>query len=371
MRVLFDHQIFSIQNVGGISRYFCDLLLGLSEVDGIESDLSVLLSNNLHLRSSHPFSTPRFLPNLRFRGKTRLISSINMRQSLRSLRDGKFDVFHPTYYSPYFVSQLNGRPFVLTIYDMIHERFQHQQNKSHWVNEDKRVLAFRANMIIAISNNTKKDIVDIYGLPQEKVSVVHLGYSPVPPPGETEIRIPEDYLLFVGKRDGYKNFRRFTFAVSPLLRAERGLHIICAGEQPFSSEEAELFRQQGIEAQVLFYYASDKDLAFLYSHARAFVFPSEYEGFGLPILEAFAGGCPVAVSNTSSMPEVAGDAAVYFSPYDADEMYTAIKTVALDTERRHDLIAKGLNRLRQFNIQRTAEKTVAVYKRALLEQKTN
>jgi glycosyltransferase involved in cell wall biosynthesis len=175
LRVLYDHQIFDSQIHGGISRYFAELLREAWTAGAPRCRLGALLSSNEYLREA-PFPHPwRFFPGVRWLRKGKHITAVNRGWSLRCIARGDFDLFHPTYYGTYFLPRLGTRPFVLTVYDMIHELFPAEPGSSSRTAERKAVLAARAAGVIAISESTRQDAIRLLGLPPEKVRVIHLG----------------------------------------------------------------------------------------------------------------------------------------------------------------------------------------------------
>lgn len=360
MKVLFDHQAFCLQPFGGISRYFAELMNSLMAIGSVEPSLSLLIGSNHHLAQIvHP--KPRFTSpwELTFYGRSVVLETINRPTAIAALRHQSFDVFHPTYYSPYFLSRLGAKPFVLTIFDMIHELYEKPDDPTVAM---KRGLARKAARIIAISEQTKRDIVSILGIAEEKITVISLANSikPVSNAG-VGMNLPPRYILYVGNRCSYKNFWFFTESISRLLASSSDLHLICAGSHEFKREEQRRFNDLRIGTNVHHYPGDDRSLAGLYQNALGLVLPSLYEGFGLPILEAFACGCPVAASNTGSLPEVADKAAIYFSPADKEQLLESVRSIIEDTSLRDRLRLLGYKRATMFSWEQTAKKTAEVY----------
>jgi len=178
---------------------------------------------------------------------------MNTYHSRYHLFKNQFDVFHPTYYDPYFLKYLKGKPFVLTIYDMIHEFFPEQFPNKDPTMLNKKVLATKADFIITISHNTKKDVIETYSIDEDRVFVIYLGNSLSSSEKPESLNLPSQYVLYVGDRQIYKNFYRFLIAVAPILHDNPSLYIVCAGGKNFSSEEISLFNKQGILSRVLRY----------------------------------------------------------------------------------------------------------------------
>jgi glycosyltransferase involved in cell wall biosynthesis len=168
------------------------------------------------------------------------------------------------------------------------------------------------------------------------------------------------YLLYVGNRDIYKNFIPFLVAVSPILQ-QYDLGLICAGGGGFNEVEHKAIKSHGVESYVEQRSITDPILAQLYSHAVAFVFPSLYEGFGIPILESMACRCPCVLSDRSSLPEIAGEAALYFNPDNVDDMRAAITKILDDKAYREGLVDRGTKRASIFTWERTVQETLSFY----------
>lgn len=386
MKILFDHQIFEEQRFGGISRYFCEVIQALSGIDSMQAAVALKYSKNEYFRQSafahqahdDPGTYENFMPGLHFKGKWNLYvarntikkpvdaAKVNKALSIEALKKQDFDVFHPTYYDDYFLPYLGNKPFVLTVYDMIHEIYPEFFSLADKVSERKRHLAQKAHTILAISDCTKKDLVRFFGIPSEKIVVTHLASSmeraeSASPPLPLAAALPARYVLFVGARTIYKNFYFFINSMRSLLEADPGLHIFCTGG-PFHKNEKIFLENHGIADRVHQHSASDAELALLYQRALAFVFPSLYEGFGIPVLEAFGNACPAVLARAGSLPEIAGDAALYFDPKDAQSVHAAMAEVLYQPGRAAELVARGQQRHQQFSWARTGQETVAVYR---------
>jgi len=366
MKVLFDHQIFTAQRYGGISRYFFELLRKFELAKDIDTHVPLLMSNNHYFPSNHSFIFKFFFMKSEFKGKQRIISLINKLNTIWYLKNKKFDIFHPTYYDPYFLKYINNVPYVLTVYDMTHEKFDYMFTSNDTTSKNKRILVEKACKIISISESTKRDIIEIYGIDESKIEVVYLGNSLAYSQDVfINIDIPKKYILFVGSRRRYKNFDKFVSSISEVLINDKELSLLCAGGGKFDSNEINSFSNLNITGQVFQYDLNDDNLAYFYKHAELFVFPSLYEGFGIPILEAFACGCPLVCSNTSSLPEIAGNAAQYFNPNDEISIRDAMLNVLNDKKLRDRLIQDGIERLNFFSWEKTAIQTEEIYKSIL------
>lgn len=357
-KVLYDCQAFDMQKRGGVSRYFHDVIKAISSSKDWSCELPCLASRNQYLEASGlaGLGLPRFL-------KKRL-EKYNQANVFRRLRAGNYDVFHPTYYDPSFL-KFSTKPFVLTVYDMIHERAPQYYSPGDRTIGQKAALMKRAARIIAISKSTKDEILHFYpGIPDHKVTVVLLGHQPLPENGSLPACAPKNYILYVGSRLGYKNFTGMLAAFAQIARARGDVSLFCAGGGKWSRRELDLVDLHGLGGRVFQADVPDAGLHQLYKHAIFFIYPSLHEGFGLPILEAFQAGCPVLLSDTSPFREVAGDSAVFFDPTDEQNVKAAMCDVLETDGKREELRLSGLRRLALFSHQKCVEETLAVYKDA-------
>lgn len=358
--ILYDNQIFDLQRFGGISRYFCEIIQRLH----LDYDIAVRYSLNYYIANwslgKHRIPLPRFI--FKYYRKHLLLKNRELTKQL--LQTSHAYLFHPTYYDPSFLEHIGEHPYVVTVHDMIHERLSNQFPDAEETINNKREVITRANRIIAISENTKKDIIELLHIHPDKIDVIYHGTSMKSFSGKHTLQLPEKYLLFVGDRTAYKNFNRFLHSFATLCAEDEELFLVCTGNK-FNKSEKDLLSTLNIENKVIQIKASDKRLCELYSRAELFVFPSLYEGFGIPILEAYACCCPVALSNNSCFPEIAGEAGVYFDPYSEQSIIEAIKEVIYNKERKMELIRLGEDRLRLYSWEKAAAQTEESYKKVL------
>ena len=361
MKILFDHQAFTFQKFGGISRYFYEMIVLFNKRNDISVSTPSFLSSNHYISDKKNINHIRFLPDNEFRGKVRILFFLNEFISTKKLKKQNFDIFHPTYYDTYFLDHLKNKPFVVTVYDMVHEKFPDMLPPDS-VTQNKRCLCEKASKIIAISESTKKDLIELFNIEESKIEVIYLSNSIVVDGNiELDTKVPKNYILFVGSRGGYKNFNRFISAVSLLMIEHSDLSIVCVGGGDFNNQELSLFNELGIRHSIFQFNINDRMLAQIYSNALMFVFPSLYEGFGIPVLESFACNCPLVCSDTSSLPEIAGAGAEYFDPYDEESIYMAVKKVFNSDEEKYRLVKNGKERLKDFSWEKTAEQTYEIY----------
>jgi glycosyltransferase involved in cell wall biosynthesis len=287
--------------------------------------------------------------------------------TLAAARRDRHDILHATFYDPGVLRNVRGGKLVVTVLDMIPEHFPDFFDTRSWYGrfvtkrwiEGKRTLCERADAILAISEHTKQDIVKLYGIDPARITVTHLGNN-LSGGGERLPGLPARYVLFVGTRNTYKNFDLFIEAIAAL--DDRDLAVLCIGGGAFTASESELLGRHRVADRVTQRSVRDDELAACYAHAAAFVFPSRYEGFGIPILEAFACGCPTLVANASCFPEIAGDAALYFEPTDRDSLRDQLCRLLTDEDLRATLRTKALARAQTFTWEATAQRTVTTYR---------
>lgn len=361
MRILYDGEIYNFQSAGGISRYFANLIRRLPE------DFTLGLTTYQPRRGNSPEH-----PNLRtffykrFGFSPGRVSFWLEKHYFRSVASfNSFDILHPTYYSlltRQAISQCR-LPVVLTVWDMIHEIFADQLDPNGQMAEMKRNAILSAQAIICISENTKKDLLERYSIPEEKITVTYLAseinlslsYGTEPTP-----TLP--YYLYVGSRDKYKNFDRLLIAFSKALSIQPDIALCVVGSQ-FSQAEEKLISELKLIDHIKHYgYASDRHLSKLYRCSIAFVYPSLYEGFGIPLLEAMSCGTPVIASDCSSIPEVIGNAGILFNPEDSNDLADAMLALLDSPLKRDYLIQKGYERGNLFSWGKMVAKTLEVYR---------
>ena len=355
MKVLYDHQIFASQTYGGVSRYFAEVI---RHMPAKSWEITVSLSNNHYAHKYGLIDCRRFLPQLNFRHKGRLMSELGKPYSAYRLRQGKYDVFHPTNFDTYCIAPLGLRPMVITYHDT---NFITTKNYNSRMKREQTISLARADHIIAVSENTRRDLLLHFDLNPDKVSVIHHGVSRLSEPEFAHIKpLDYPYILYVGLRHAFKNFTAFAKAFSLIASRFSEVDVVCTREK-FSKEEMALFRDLGIEHRMHYVVADDATLARLYTNALLFVFPSQYEGFGMPILEAMSYGCPCALSAASCFPEIAEDAAIYFSADDIGDMADTIEKLLNSESLRARYTRLGLQRVTQFSWENCAKQHLDIY----------
>ena len=361
MHILYDGKIYETQVAGGINRYFANLI-GKSPKDFTPA-LTTCQPRTINY-PEHPNLKTFFYKRFGFQpGRVSYWLEKHYFRAVTSFNS--FDILHPTYYSLLTRQEINQcrLPIVLTVWDMIHELFSEQIDPKGQLAEAKQKAILSAQAIICISENTKKDLLERYSLAPEKVTVTHLaseinsslshGSEPVP---------TRPYYLYVGGRNGYKNFDSLltAFAKAVSVRSEIRL---CVVGSPFDGMEEKAIVDLGMTSHIEHYgYVNDTHLAKLYRCSIAFVYPSLYEGFGIPPLEAMSCKTVAVASNCSSIPEVVGDAGILFNPKSTSDLADILIFLLDSPAERDRLITRGYQRAELFSWDKTVDQTVEVYR---------
>ena len=365
MKIFYDGEIYSIYNrrPGGISNFFDHLISFVSQ------NYSCLLSSRRPEYLPHPTGRLLNISSCQFESRLSCLNSFVSNQ-LFSFASTCFrpDLIHCTFYNEPRI-YTNGVPIIYTAYDMIAEKWPEDLDPSGKHVLSKKRCFDRAVAIPCISASTRNDLLELYPYLEPKVSVIYLA-------GELKPVIVKDFkpsstlkdvqfLLYVGARNSYKNFTRFLHAFARVVPQFPELLLKVVGPS-FDDGELELISRLHLESKVIIYPdLDDSQLYQLYQYCTAFVYPSLYEGFGLPLLEAMASNAPVIASNASSIPEVVGSAALLFNPHSTDSIRDAIIQIVSSSTLREDLRRKGGLRSKQFTWDRTCIQYVDLYRSVL------
>jgi glycosyltransferase involved in cell wall biosynthesis len=368
MRILYDGNIYALQPAGGITRYFGSIISRLPD----DFEPSLVLGHKLN-ENYPPHRNLKVYQHDEFH---QLALSYRLSLQYSKLRDRamrarlartRFDVIHPTYYTllddrP--VDSYRG-PVVITVWDMIHEIYRAELDPDGAFAALKKKAVEAAAIVICISESTKNDLLAMYSMPESKVVVTHLASELDASLSHGPEQVPaRPYFLFVGRRGGYKNFAGLIRSFASLSPKHPDL-AICVVGSPLDDDEQKHLAGLGLSERIEYYgYPSDQQLAKLYRHSLALVYPSRYEGFGLPPLEAMACGTVAVVCRTSSIPEVVGDAGVFVDPDSDDHLTDVLETLARDERTRKELILKGAEQAKKFTWERTVAQTIEAYRQA-------
>ncbi len=363
MKVTYDFQIFLKQRHGGISRYFFELAKQIKGMQGADARIFAPFYVNHYLKSggSHRGVYLKKYPALAqpcVEMASRLLSRVDI--AMRAPH-----ILHETYYGVQKLAPAATQT-VTTVYDLIHAKFP----ELYPGDETPRLQATavkRADHIFCISKKTQDDLVEILGVERSRTSVTHLGCDfHLRQKDVKENPLSAPYLLFVGPRGKHKNFQVLAEAYAGSERLRRDFKIVCFGSTSFSEEEMAMHRRLGLSTDQILHVSGEDDLLpTYYAHAQAFVYPSLYEGFGFPPLEAMSLGCPTISSDAGSMPEVLADATEYFSSGNMESLRHSLEKVLYSTENRAALSRAGLERSGEFTWEKCAHETFAEYKKLL------
>jgi glycosyltransferase involved in cell wall biosynthesis len=364
-RVLYDSQIFDILAFGGIPRYYTEIIKGIIKSNDFSPTMGANFMKNKELENHFKFSILNSIINLfnlrRFGRISNRLSQQNEKKTIELLSSGQFDIFHPAFYNPNYLPHLGKTKLVITIYDMIPELYADKSGYKKMA-ENKAALIRRADQIITISENTKKDLLQLFPeIDERRVTPILLGCNIQSTANNYKANTDKDYYLYVGSREGYKNFEFLIEALSGVLNENTLLY---TSGSPYTVKEQKLMDDAGISAYVHRKFVNDSDLADLYSGAKALLFPSEYEGFGLPIIEAFKNNCPVVLTSCSCFPEIAGNAGIYFENKNIASFRTAIQSLD-DKTIVQEKLAAGKKRLSLFSWENNIKATEKIYTLAL------
>lgn len=344
--VTLDGIVFGLQAYGGISNYWGRLLRHMDALQGIDSH--VVLPKRLRYAEYdanwHANSTGR---------KELVPTAVSRYLDVRD--DRRCDVFHSSYFR---VPTNTSIRYVVTVYDFIYERYEN--GPARWVHSWQKLRSIRrADAVICISNATRDDVLRYAPeVDPSRVHVVYLGvdqstFFPERASNSSEL---ENVILYVGQRGGHK---RFDLAVEAVAQC-RDLSLGIVGPAP-TEPEVKLLDSQLLGRWHSFGPVSSSRLRELYSTAFAFIYPSDYEGFGLPILEAMACGCPVIAAHTASLPEVGGAAAIYAREQDPEMFAAALTQLQISANDRQAAISAGLRQAKKFTWERTFSETLSIY----------
>ncbi len=356
---------------GGNETYIKELLKAISEIEHSDFKFLIFLSRNILI--------PSFLLKKNFK-----ICRVSKNSFLRFMFElpfkthiNKLDLIHTQYHLPFMISC----PGIITVHDISFLRFPEFFPK-HLFLKFKIFFPYsikKSVKIITCSEFSKKEIINFYKVEPEKIVVIYYGVSENFKPIEIKENILKKYgikkpfILTVSNLQPRKNLNRLIKAYLYLLKNKENFSysLVIVGRKLWLYKEIfEEAKRLGFKDRIVFTdYIPEEDLIYLYNLAEVFVYPSLYEGFGLPVLEAMACGCPVITSNLSSLPEICEKAAILVNPYDIEEIANAIKEVISNANLRNFLKKEGLKQSKKFTWKKTAEETLKVYEKVLYNTK--
>lgn len=372
MRIGIDARMYSTEFTG-IGRYVYELVERLKQIDD---------KNEYVLFMNQPEFEKFEIPNKRFRKVLVNAKHYSLDEQLkywRTLKRARLDLMHFTHFN---APILYKKASVVTIHDLTLSFFPGKKMNSSFHRWAYHVVLKRAlknsRKVIAVSENTKKDLIEITQTSPSKIDVIYEGVNENFSPRSDKEKnaevlkkygITKDFLLYTGVWRGHKNLVNMIKAFSKVREGEHGFDVqlvITGAEDPYYPEVKRTVKELELEHEVIFPgHVSEEDLVSLYQDARLFVFPSLYEGFGLPLLEAMRCGTPVVASKTSCIPEICGEGnALFFDPYDPADIADNIHRALLDEPLAAELRERGLKHSLKFSWEKMAEKTLKLYEEA-------
>ncbi|HLW53798.1 MAG TPA: glycosyltransferase family 1 protein [Candidatus Angelobacter sp.] len=360
MRVLFDHQVTSLQDAGGISRYHYELARHISRKPGVEVAMYLGLSKNVHDYAALRNGT------LRVRSFRSPIKPGLARYAINEIVTGCFlfgqkcDIYHPTRYREMY--GIRAGAVVVTHHDSAHERFPELFKNADRVIRFKSRSFRDADLVICVSRSSQQDLFRFHGVAENKTRVIYHGLSALPAPPKETAPLPErPYILYVGARYPYKNCAALIQAFGES-RLHSQFDLLLIGGGGLSVSEQQQIRALGISAAVHQRNASsDAQLSQAYASASLFVYPSLYEGFGFPPLEAMSLGCIVLAARTSSIPEICRDVPYYFDPNDISHL-TMMMTQAINASDHKQRVLAGRELAASYRWSDCASQTLEAYR---------
>ena len=358
MNILYDGEIFLMQAAGGINRYYASLI----------SRLPADCTPTIFGTGRRPVNFPTH-PNLRL---NRMLPMLPGRMNgfyLRNLASRPpfptWDVAHPTYYQLTQGTQYSDYkfPIVVTAHDMIHALFPDLMVDGAAVTAHQKQAFEAASAIICVSQNTRNDLLNLHPHLENRTVVIYHGIEIDESDANSKPALENPYFLYVGGRSSYKNFERLLMSFAKAATVEPSLRLCVAGGALSERERWFLF-DLGLRDKIIpISHPSDAQLTQLYRNSIALLYPSRYEGFGIPPLEAMACGAVAVTSNTSSLPEVVGDGGIMLDPMDLDAWTDVILHLSKDPESAKHYREKGKLQAAKFNWDKTTQETLEVYKK--------
>ncbi len=356
-----DEQIFAIQRYGGISRLFYELAkqFTLSPELGVE-----LLPVNAPIVNRYVIDDPTLMSALKTTEANSSVRALATYFSHRTNARGA-EIVHNTFYLPHGLAGAKGAKRIVTIHDMIPELLPKTRRRLDLLTMKRRYVD-QADHIICVSAATRGDLIRLYPEVTAPISVVHHGVDPVFTPNVPKWSdLPEQYVLFVGNRGQYKDADILIQAFAQFAKQVPDVTLLFVGGGEFTARENKLMNSLRVSRSVQQRSLPDAEMSSAYGNALFTVFPSRFEGFGLPALESMASGTATILANATSLPEVGGEAALYFESGDVNDLAQHMLTLASDPVLRTNLAKAGIAQAEKFSWVKCAQQTAEVYQETL------
>ena len=364
MKVIFDYSIFFHQKYGGISRYFLNLHNELVKKK-VNAKIIAPLHNNIFLKKYNNKFTYNFYIKNYPKFTRRLLKKYNHFFSKFYSKINKTDIIHKTFYEKNICNNSKVKK-IITVYDLAHEIYYKEYNNPKEFRPKNDALK-NIDYIICPSKKTKSDLINYYKIPENKIEVIYMGIYKFENIKDQNLSMDNDpFLLYVGDRKRYKNFITLLKAFSISSKLPNDFKLVCFGGGKFTEAEKKMIIDFKIkENKIIQIDGDDSHLLYLYKNAKAFVFPSKYEGLGLPHLEAMSLGCPVISSNHEAILEAVGDAAELFNPDSFEELCLKMEETLYSSEKIKNLINRGFDRSKNFSWEKCSNETFKLYEKII------
>jgi len=360
MKIAFDHMIFLLQSYGGISRYFVELKKEIKLSNNVKIFCPIYLNNYIeNEKNIFKFLKIKKIPKY----TKKLLNSFNFNLNEIYFNLWKPDIIHKTYFSDYKYNFKKAKK-VINVWDLNHEIYHYMYNKpSDW--RPKKNSLEIADHVICSSYKTRNDLIKYYDFNIKKTSVIYQGVNKFKETKKINYN-KEKYLLYVGSRLKYKNFKNLLISLSINKQILQDFKLICFGEENINSYEKYLINSLKLNKEnILFVSGNDFKLQNYYLNATALIFPSQNEGFGFPPLEAMSFGCPVITSNNTAILEATNLPHYYnFDPNIPEDISRKIQNVIYSKSNINFLINYGLQRIKELSWEKTCSEILEVYKRS-------
>tara|TARA_B100000686_G_scaffold352911_1_gene456487 strand:- start:252 stop:1349 length:1098 start_codon:yes stop_codon:yes gene_type:complete len=359
MKIIYDHKIFWSQKYGGISRYFVNIIKNMQKYQKIDFKIIAPFYQNTYLKNEIKrekiigIHLKKKIPKTSF-----LFEKFNNFFFKHAVHNYKPSLIHSTYYN----ESINKKniPLIITVYDLIHEKLAIKKNNEIF---PKFKSLMMADHIISISKKTKDDLIKFYNINENKISVVYLGSNHALSNADEykAINKQKPYILYVGSREKYKNFEFFLKGYSFSEKLKKDFNIVLFGGGKLTNNERKIISELKLDNKVIHKEGNDKELYQLYRSSKVFIFPSIYEGFGLPLVEAMANECPVICSKNQIFEEIAGEAAEYFDPTNLENFKEKVEEVIYSNSRIKELKLLGKNKSENYSWEKCTNETLKIY----------
>ena len=359
MKVLFNNSLFFHQRYGGVTR--CSVYLAKKLIEK-KIDINILapIFKNIYLREISDLYKFGFY--IKRYPRIKIVEYFNNKIITNKSKKNKSSIIHDGYFSSSTL-ELKNKTKILTIHDLIHEKLPHLYSENRI--EIRRKIISNTDYFICVSEKTKEDFIDFYKIPENKIKVIHHGSDHLPHyennKDQENLQLDKPFILFVGTRAKYKNFDLLLKSYFNSNKIKKDFDLICFGGGNFTSKEINLFKKLKLINKIKLVSGDDYVLKKLYQNAFIFVFPSYYEGFGLPLLEAMQMGCPILASDISVFKEICGNSIKYFKSEDFEHLTYNLEELLYSSSQTEDLIKKGYEHVKKYTWSKCADQVINVY----------